>query len=141
MNEAMTRYAGNKSLKFPAISFRTANVFDDKLLADAPHIVMCSLFAHHFDHDDLVKLVKRMHLLARRAVIINDLHRSRIAYHSIKALTALFSRTYLVKYDAPLSVARSLIRSEWENVMKAAGVERYSIRWRWAWRWEIIIEK
>lgn len=141
MNPATTRYAGNKSVKYPAISFRTANVFDDALAADAPHIAMCSLFAHHFDQDELVKLVQRMHHLARRAVIINDLHRHRIAYHSIKTLTALFSRTYLVKYDAPLSVARSLTRREWQEVMKAAGVSNYSIRWRWAWRWEIIIEK
>ena len=141
MNEAMTRYAGNKSLKFPAISFRTANVFDDKLLADAPHIAMCSLFAHHFDNDNLVKLVQQMYRLARRAVIINDLHRNRIAYHSIKTLTTLFARAELVKFDAPLSVARSLTRREWEDVMKAAGIKHYSIRWRWAWRWEIIIEK
>jgi 2-polyprenyl-3-methyl-5-hydroxy-6-metoxy-1,4-benzoquinol methylase len=141
MNPAMTRYAGNKSLKFPAISFRTANVFDDALMADAPHIAMCSLFAHHFDHDDLVKLVRHMYSLARRAVIINDLHRNRIAYHSIKTLTALFSRTHLVKYDGPLSVARSLTRREWQEVMTAAGIGKYTIRWRWAWRWEIIIEK
>ena len=141
MNPAMTRYAGNKSLKFPAISFRTANVFDDALLSDAPHIAMCSLFAHHFDRDDLVKLIVQMNKLARRAVIINDLHRSRIAYHSIKALTTLFSKAELVKYDAPLSVARSLTRKEWQQVMKDAGVKNYSIRWRWAWRWEIIIDK
>jgi ubiquinone/menaquinone biosynthesis C-methylase UbiE len=140
-NPAMTRYAGNKSLKYPSISFRTADVFDPALLADAPHIAMCSLFAHHFDQDELVKLVQHMHRLARRAVIINELHRHPIAYQSIKTLTALFSRTYLVKYDAPLSVARSLTRGEWQEVMKAAGINGYSIRWRWAWRWEIIIEK
>jgi len=141
MNPAMTRYAGNKSLKYPAISFRTADVFDDSLMADRPHIAMCSLFAHHFDHDELIRLVKRMDSLARRAVIINDLHRHPVAYHSIRALTKLFSRTYLVKYDGPLSVARSLTRGEWDEVMRAAGISNYTIRWRWAWRWEIIIQK
>jgi len=141
MNAAMTRYAGNRSLKYPAISFRTADVFDPALLADAPHIAMCSLFAHHFDKTELVRLVQQMVLLARCSVIINDLHRHPVAYHSIKTLTSLFSRTYLVKYDAPLSVARSLNRAEWKEVLKAAGVTNYSIRWRWAWRWEIIIEK
>ncbi len=141
MNSAMTRYAGNKSLTYPSISFRTANVFDLALMADAPHIAMCSLFAHHFDHDELVKLVQHMYRLSRNAVIINDLHRHPVAYHSIKTLTALFSKNYLLKYDAPLSVARSLTRAEWKEVLKAAGIRRYSIRWRWAWRWEIIIEK
>ena len=141
INETMTRYAGNKSLRFPDVSFRTADVFDDKLLTEEPHIVICSLFAHHFDGEDLVKLVQQMNHLARHAVIINDPHRNRIAYHSIKIFTTLFSRAYLVKFDAPLSVARSLTRREWENVLKAAGIKHYTIRWRWAWRWEIIIEK
>jgi hypothetical protein len=82
-----------------------------------------------------------MNALASQLVIINDLHRSRIAYYSIKALTLMFSRSYLVKYDAPLSVARSLTRKEWKQILKTANISRYSIRWRWAWRWEIVIEK
>lgn len=141
INPAMTRYAGNKSLHFPDIHFKTASVFDDALLLEEPHIVTCCLFAHHFDGDDLVALVSRMAQLAGRAVIINDLHRHPIAYHSIKVLTRAFSRTHLVKFDGPLSVARSLTRKEWKGVLTAAGIRNYSIRWRWAWRWEIIITK
>lgn len=141
INPIMTLYAGNQSLKYQDITFRTANVFDEALQAEASHIVMCSLFTHHFDGDALVQLIQRMSKLASRAVIINDLHRHWIAYHSIRLLTLLFSRSYLVKHDAPLSVARSLSRREWREVMSAAGILNYSIRWRWAWRWEIIIRK
>ncbi len=141
INPAMTRYASNKSSHFEHILFRTASVFDDALLLEEPHIVTCSLFAHHFDGADLVKLVSRMTALATHAVIINDLHRHPVAYHSIKMLTRAFSRTYLVRTDAPLSVARSLNRREWMSVMQQAGISHYSIIWRWAWRWEIIIQK
>lgn len=141
LNPAMTQYASHRSVRYPAIDFRTANVFDDVLQTEAPHITICSLFAHHFDGADLVALIQRMYQLASRAVIINDLHRHRVAYYAIKVLSRLFSRTYLVKYDAPLSVARSLTRKEWQAALKAAGISRYTIRWRWAWRWEIIIQK
>lgn len=141
MNPAMTRYAGNKSGNVPNLIFRTANVFDPSLDGDAPHIVMCSLFAHHFDHEALVALLKRMWSLAGTTVIINDLHRHPIAYYSIKALTKAFSRTDLVRYDAPLSVARSLKRREWITALFQAGITSFSIRWRWAWRWEIILNK
>lgn len=141
INPAMTRYAGNKSLRFPDIHFKTTSVFDDALLLEQPHIVTCSLFAHHFDGDDLVGLVSRMKQLAGTAVIINDLHRHPIAYHSIKMLTRAFSRTDLVRFDGPLSVARSLTRKEWKQVLGKAGISNYSIRWRWAWRWEIIINR
>jgi 2-polyprenyl-3-methyl-5-hydroxy-6-metoxy-1,4-benzoquinol methylase len=141
INPAMTRYAGNKSLRYPDIHFRTTNVFDDALLLESPHIVTCNLFAHHFDEDNLLALLRRMHQLASNVVIINDLDRHPVAYHSIRLLSNTFSKTYLVKYDGPLSVARSLTRKEWVAALEAAGIRRYSIRWRWAWRWEIIIMK
>jgi 2-polyprenyl-3-methyl-5-hydroxy-6-metoxy-1,4-benzoquinol methylase len=141
INPAMTRYASKRSQLNPHIHFRTADVFDDALLEETPDIVMCNLFAHHFDGQDLVALIKRMHQLASNAIVINDLHRHPIAYHSIRLLTRVFSRSHLVKYDGPLSVARSLRRKEWLEVLGHAGITQFEIQWRWAWRWEIVITK
>lgn len=140
-NPLMTSYARERSKGFSNISFKTLSVWDDHLLDERADITMNSLFCHHFDDAELVKLMERMYMLSNRAVIINDLHRHWFAYHSIKWITAVFSRTYLVKYDAPLSVARSLRRSEWENILAQAGINEYSINWKWAWRWQIIIPK
>jgi len=82
-----------------------------------------------------------MNELANKAIVINDLHRHWFAYYSIKMLTKLFSKTYIVKHDGPLSVARALTKSEWEQVLNEAGVTNYSITWRWAFRWLIVIHK
>lgn len=141
MNPMMTSFAADRSKGFSNISYRTLNAFDDALLAEKADITMNSLFCHHFDDADLVRLMSRMNTLANKAVIINDLHRHWFAYYSIKWITAAFSNNYLVKYDAPLSVARALRRAEWESVLARAGVSNYSISWKWAWRWQIIIEK
>ncbi len=141
INPAMTRYASKRTASHPNVHFRTASVFDADLDREAPHIVTCNLLAHHFDGPALAQLLSRLDALATDAVIINDLHRHPVAYHSIKMLTRLFSRTYLVKYDAPLSVARALTRREWQQALRAAGINSYTMRWRWAWRWEIIIAK
>ena len=141
MNPLMTRFAEERSKRFSNISYRTLNVWDDRLLDEKADITMNSLFCHHFDDPGLVQLMCRMCALANKAVIINDLHRHWFAYHSIKWITAAFSKTYLVKYDAPLSVARSLRRAEWESVLLKAGIEKYAISWKWAWRWQIIIPK
>ena len=141
MNPTMTRLAGNTCVLHSNISFRTADVFDDVLMADKPDIVMSTLFVHHFDRDTLIRLLQRMQALAGTAVIINDPDRNAVAYYGIKLLTRWFSGSYLVRFDAPLSVARSLTRKEWEEVLQAAGITNYRIRWRWAWRWEIIITK
>lgn len=140
-NPLMTSFAQEQSKGLSNIHFRTLSVWDDKLLEEKADITMNSLFCHHFDDPDLVKLMARMYELSGKAVIINDLHRHWFAYHSIKWITAVFSKTYLVRYDAPLSVARSLRRPEWENILRQAGITKYSINWKWAWRWQIIIPK
>lgn len=140
-NPVMTAYATEKSAGYSNISYRTLSVFDDALLNEQADITISSLFCHHFDKADLVALVSRMHRLAGITVIINDLHRHWFAYHSIKWLTAAFSKTYLVKYDAPLSVARSFTRSDWEETLAACSISNYSLKWKWAWRWELIIYK
>jgi len=140
-NPVMTSYAKEKSTDIPGIRFLTMNVFDDSLLIEKADITMNTLFCHHFDTDELTELIQRMYRLASRGVIINDLHRHWFAYYSIKVITWLFSKTYLVRYDGPLSVARALSRKEWKFILAKAGITNYSLRWMWAFRWQIIIQK
>jgi len=140
-NPVMTKYAEEKSKNFSNLHFKTMNVFDDELLDAKADVVMNNLFCHHFTDEQLVKLIQRMNQIASRAVIINDLHRHWFAYYSIKIITQVFSKTYLVKYDGPLSVARSLTRSEWKKILSDAGIKNYSLQWMWAWRWQILIDK
>ena len=68
---------------------------------------------------------------------INDLQRHPFAYYSIKWITKLFSRSYLVKNDAPLSVARGFTKKEWKKIFNSAGINNFSIKWKWAFRYLI----
>jgi SAM-dependent methyltransferase len=140
-NPVMTEFAASLSIEFPNITYRVMDVFDPQLLNEKAHITMNSLFCHHFDDGQLVKLLRNMYKLSAQAVIINDLDRHWVAYYSIRYLTKFFSKAYMVKYDAPLSVARALTRSEWQSVLSEAGFKNYSLKWMWAWRWQIIIKK
>lgn len=140
-NPVMACYAKEHSRAYDNIEYITANIFDPSVDERKVDIVSCSLFCHHFPHERLVRLVERMNELARKAIVINDLHRHWFAYYAIKVLTKLFSRTYIVKHDGPLSVARALTKNEWEQVLQEAGVTNYSIEWRWAFRWLIVISK
>ena len=138
-NPVMTAYATEHSEGYNNIHYLTTDVFDAAV--PAADMVMCSLFCHHFEHRMLVLLVQRMVALAKRAVIINDLHRHPFAYYAISVLTGLFSKTYMVKNDARLSVARAFTRADWQQIMADAGIEKYTLKWRWAWRWELVILK
>ena len=105
---------------------------------EKPAIIFSSLFCHHFSEQELTGMLRWMKQQSSRGFFINDLHRHWLAYYSIQIITRLFSKSYLVKNDAPLSVTRGFVRSEWQNIMAAASIENYSISWRWAFRFLIV---
>ena len=104
-----------------------------------PDILFCSLFCHHFKEDELVDMFRWMYGNSVLGFFINDLHRHGFAYYSIRILTSLFSKSYLVKNDAPLSVLRGFTKKELSALLDKAGVVNYTIRWRWAFRWLVIV--
>jgi len=110
--------------------YKTANLNVVK-----PDIIFSSLFCHHFTDEELLFMLNWMHDHAGTGFFINDLHRHFLAYYSIKIFTGLFSKSYLVKHDAPLSVQRGFIKNEWEDLLKKSGVKNYHIEWKWAFRW------
>jgi 2-polyprenyl-3-methyl-5-hydroxy-6-metoxy-1,4-benzoquinol methylase len=103
-----------------------------------PDIIFSSLFCHHFTEEELTAQLQWMKANSRIGFFINDLQRHPLAYYSIKLLTSLFSRSYLVKNDAPLSVARGFTKKEWENIFAAADISGYKIQWKWAFRYLIL---
>lgn len=105
----------------------------------APDIIFSSLFCHHFHEMELMAQFQWMQSHARVGFFINDLHRHPIAWHSIRLLTRLFSRSYLVKNDAPLSVARGFVKKDWEQLLNSAGITTFSIEWKWAFRWLVVV--
>lgn len=108
------------------------------LSKDKPDIIFSSLFCHHFIEEELMSMLLWMKANSSEGFFINDLQRHPLAYYSIKWITKLFSRSYLVKNDAPLSVARGFTKNEWKDIFKTAGIGNYDITWRWAFRYLII---
>lgn len=106
-----------------------------------PDIIFASLFCHHFSKEELVSMMQWMSQNSRRGFFINDLHRHPLAYYSIKAITGIFSRSYLVKNDAPVSVTRGFTKKEWEEIFKEAGIAPVDISWQWAFRHLIVYKK
>ncbi|TGE21631.1 methyltransferase domain-containing protein [Hymenobacter aquaticus] len=137
-NAFMISYAAEKAAGFPEISFAQQDIFSAEFRRQRFDVITCSLFCHHFSSEALAVLLRQLHGQAQVGVIINDLHRQPLAYYSIKWLTRLFRGSYLVQNDAPLSVARAFTRREWQAILAAAGIERYTLRWCWAFRWQVI---
>ena len=84
--------------------------------------VICSLFFHHLSSFECVRVLAEMWRTARRIVIVNDLHRHRIAHLSIRTLSAVFSRSAMFRNDAPASVRRAFRPAELLAIAQQAGV-------------------
>ena len=122
----------------PTIHFETANIFDTDFREAEFDIVLLTLFCHHLTDEELVSFLSQLKDQTSTAIIINDLHRHALAYHSINWLTTLFSKTPMVKADAPQSVLRAFTREELVSIMKEAAFDHYSLQWQWAFRWELV---
>lgn len=104
----------------------------------SPDFIYSSLFCHHFTDEELVEMLRWCRQNSSAGFFINDLHRHPLAYYSIKFLTSIFSKSYLVKNDAPLSVRRGFSKKEMQVLLKNTGITVYSIKWKWAFRWLVV---
>ncbi|HMK27818.1 MAG TPA: methyltransferase domain-containing protein [Chitinophagaceae bacterium] len=108
---------------------------------DKPDIIFSSLFCHHFTDEQLVPMLQWLRQNSCKGFFINDLHRHWLAYYLIKYITKFFSRSYMTKNDACISVARGFTKNDWKQLFQKAGIENYSIKWKWAFRYLITCNK
>ena len=106
-----------------------------------PGIIFSSLFCHHFTDEQLVTMLHWLKQNSHRGFFINDLQRHWLAYYLIKYITKFFSKSYLVKNDACLSVARSFRKKDWQQFFQQADIEHFTINWKWAFRYLVIAGK
>src|SRR5579871_137461 len=128
INPSCIEYAKSKTvtqnIEFIISDYRSIH-FQEK-----PDIIFSSLFCHHFTNQELIKMFAWMKNNSAVGFFINDLHRNFLAYYSIKWITKIFSRSYLAKNDAPLSVLRGFRRQEWVTLLQQAGIKKFSTKWK-----------
>jgi 2-polyprenyl-3-methyl-5-hydroxy-6-metoxy-1,4-benzoquinol methylase len=120
------------------LSFITDDYRNAPLHVGSIDVIHACLFTHHLEDHEIIELIE-FSINNGCVLLVNDLERNRIAYYAIKWLTRLFSRSLLVKNDAPLSVLRGFRRKEWLSYLQGAGATRYSVKWKWAFRYQVIV--
>lgn len=96
-----------------------------------------ALFLHHLYDDEARRLLRELHRVSRRGILINDLHRHPWAYAGIWALSRLLKFSPMVQHDGPLSVRRGFQRSDLRALAVNAGLPSPQIQWHWAFRWTL----
>ena len=118
-----------------------SNAFELPFKNNSCDIVHAALFLHHFTEEELHLLLREILRTTRKGIIINDLQRSYFALMGIKILTILFSKSEMVKNDAPLSVKRGFTKQEILKLFSDVGVTNIVIKKKWAFRWMVVIKK
>ncbi|MEL6390572.1 MAG: methyltransferase domain-containing protein [Bacteroidota bacterium] len=122
------------------IRYECVDILDMNRTLATADIILCTLTLHHFSDDQLIPLVKRMTTLARRTVIINDLHRSRLAAWLFVPFSHLFMKTKIAKQDGLTSIKSGFVKSDLESYAQRLGLQQSQISWKWAFRYLWIIQ-
>jgi 2-polyprenyl-3-methyl-5-hydroxy-6-metoxy-1,4-benzoquinol methylase len=138
-NPHIVKYATDHSQKFNNISFEAINVFSEEFQMQKFDLILSTLFIHHFSDIEIEKLLSDLVKQTRSAIIINDIHRHPLAFHAIKFLTKIFSRSAMVRFDAPLSVLRAFTKKEFLSILNKAAITSFLLVWKWAFRWQLVI--
>ncbi len=138
-NPNVIAFAKKNSVGFPEISYKCIDIFSNEFTQLKADIITATLFMHHFTDRQLSDLLRLLSTQATTGIAINDLHRHWFAYHSINLLTALFSKSPMVKNDAGVSVLRAFRKREWRQILAKSGLTNYLLTWMWAFRWQVII--
>ncbi len=138
-NPAILEYAEKNCRDYPEIHFIEHNALKPLSVHKKPQIVFFTLFFHHFRETDIQLIIQNCLNAGAEMLVINDLHRNFLAYYSIKFLTTLFSKSHLVKNDAPLSVLRGFSKKELDSLLSGIPDLEYVISWKWAFRWKVLI--
>ena len=83
--------------------------------------MICSLLTHHLTDPQIVQFLQWMERTARRGWFVNDLHRKPVPYHFFRLLVRFTNWHPFVKNDGAVSIRRSFVVEDWQELCAAAG--------------------
>jgi 2-polyprenyl-3-methyl-5-hydroxy-6-metoxy-1,4-benzoquinol methylase len=117
-----------------SVAFESLDALLDPLPAGFD-VVMCSLFLHHLEKDDAVRLLSKMGVAAECSVLVSDLRRTRRGYTLAWLGCRLLSRSPIVHFDGPVSVLGAFTGPEVLALANKAGLAEAEITYHWPQRY------
>lgn len=120
----------------------------DVLRASLPRqydAIVCSLFLHHLESTEVVRLLAQCAANMRGVLIVSDLDRTTAGFVLAWAGTRLLSRSPVVRVDGVRSVRAAFTRREVQRLVVDAGLVapcfRTSLVPQWPSRWRLVAER
>lgn len=98
-------------------------------------VIMCSLFMHHLDPEQVISLLAKMSSAANKAILVNDLLRSSANLILVTLASRMFSSSDVVHHDGPVSVRAAYSINEMQDLAQKAGLKDFTIQERFPCRY------
>ena len=85
-------------------------------------VVVASQVLHHLPRPVAVRWIATLDRIARRAVVLADLHRSRMAMAGVWAASVGLAMSGVTRHDAVVSLKRGYTKTEFDEMLRQAGV-------------------
>ncbi|WP_290698342.1 methyltransferase domain-containing protein [Lacinutrix sp.] len=138
-NPHTVNYANILSQNYDNVIFKTIDIFSEEFNALKYDLVLTTLFLHHFKEDALISFLKPVLEKAKLGIVINDLHRHKLAYYLFKLLSTTIKNKTIVE-DGLTSVLRGFKREELKSISEKINAN-YQIQWKWAFRFQWILKR
>ncbi len=97
-------------------------------------VVIASLVLHHFGSEELPALLAGLFALARRALVVNDLHRTLVPYLFGRAFFPLLFRSAVSVNDGLVSIRRGFRPDEIRLAFRKAGIPNLRLERQFPYR-------
>lgn len=138
-NPTAIEYANQLSNNYEELSFKTEDIFSEEFKKRKVDVIVATLFLHHFKEEQLTSFLKESIKQTKLGIIVNDLHRHKLAYY-LFLLLSIFITNKMIIEDGLTSVLRGFKRVDLEKISKKLN-KKSEISWKWAFRFLWIIKK
>ena len=138
-NEFTINYAKKLSVAYPNIDYQCVDIFSEDFKTLKFDIILCTLTLHHFTNEQILNIITTFKDNAKTGIIINDLHRSKLAYRLFELICFIFKLNRMSRQDGLVSILRGFKKNELEEFSKKLNLKNYNINWKWAFRYQWII--
>ncbi len=123
-----------KSMEFKDIRFRESDILQINASDIECDILISTLTMHHLIDSEIINFLKKFKEITTHSIIINDLHRSRIAFILFQLVCLIFIRNEISKHDGLISIASGFKRADFKRYAQLIPFINDSIQWKWSFR-------
>ena len=118
-----------------AITYELRDVLEFPELPKGPFVIVCNLFMHHFQDNEILKMLSHWKESECKAIVINDLDRNPAAYYLFRLFGVIFMKSKVAIHDGLISIQRGFRSADLMRYSREAGIKTFQVRWKWAFRY------